>query len=259
MNVFESKISFIKTDPRIDRPKDVGYTVTADFMQKRHDAFFHEFNLTDCKVLDIGCCVAASGAYVLDHGASYYLGIEYQQDLVESSRQNLEEHYEKKKWDIIQDSFENFDTEQKFDFVIASGVIYTSIDVIQSMKKLTKWANTVLIESTHPKLAALLYRMKPMPYTQQPAFVTLPNSQMFYKGQFPGVSYVSARPSYRYCLEIMNFLGYTAENINSNLENILPDIYNYNNRFAIRFSKSENLKNNFGYVNAMEKVDGLEI
>lgn len=259
MNTFQTKSIFIDSDPRINRPDEISYRVTTEFMQKRHDIFFELLNLKNTRVLDVGCCVAASGAYVLDQGADYYLGIEYQSDLVELAKSNLSKFYSQKKWNIVHDSFENFDTQHKFDLVIASGIIYTGVDIISSLKKLAAWGDYILIDAIHPDLAWMSDKKDPRPYEQQESFVALQTKSMFKNGQFPGVIYRSAYPSYRYCLEIMQSFNFKYHDINKKLEQELPKQYHCRNRYAILFEKSDSVEHDLGYVKTIEQNHDMEI
>jgi len=251
MNTFLNKPEFINSDPRVNRT--YGYTVSAEFMQLRHDIFFNSTNLNGASLLDIGSCVAATGAYVLDHGASFYFGVEYQTDLYNTSIENLTKFYDISRWSVVNSSWENYHGDQKFDIILASGVIYATIDTIGFLKKCVDLADTIIVESVHPKLSVLSYKKDPRPYTKQESFVTIETRDMFYQGQFPGIVYRSAYPSYRYLVDIMSSFSYKEIDLTTDLEKALPQVYNYYSRYAILFTKDKKTTK-LGYVENAESM-----
>jgi predicted nicotinamide N-methyase len=153
IDTFERMPEFITTDVRVNRPIDVSYRIDADFMTKRHEAMLPPKLVKSANILDLGCAVGASGAWALDHGAAYYVGLELQPKMVTDARENFSKYFEKYRWDILQTSVEDFiiDTTLKFDIIILSGVIYGIIDYYGLLKRLTEMATTcIVIESMHP-------------------------------------------------------------------------------------------------------------
>lgn len=150
-SLFEIQKEFIETDVRKDR-KDVSYSVTAELMEMRHRFLMPESLVRRRSVLDLGACVAATGAWALHHGAKRYTGIEIDAGFAAQARANLSQHHPGAAWNIIEDSIEHFleNNQQKFDIVMASGIIYTVLDLNDLLRKLTDIAGTVIIESPHP-------------------------------------------------------------------------------------------------------------
>jgi hypothetical protein len=63
-NVFVDQPEFVDTDPRNQRPEQIAYRIDTNFMQVRHEILLPKNTLKGKKVLDLGSCNAASGAWV---------------------------------------------------------------------------------------------------------------------------------------------------------------------------------------------------
>jgi precorrin-6B methylase 2 len=152
INTFNQRPNFILSDPRQQRPATWQYTVTADLMTTRHELFFHKTDLSHKRVLDLGCCCAATGAWVLDRGAKHYTGVELQDKFVDSSRANLSCHYDLEKWDIVHSDVETFleQCDQSYDVVIMVGVLHCLFDYQKILQKLTSIGKEIIIECFHP-------------------------------------------------------------------------------------------------------------
>ena len=77
---------FIETDNRKNRHTS---RTTNETMSKRFLAAFDNIDLTDKKILDIGCCVAAFGYLCLNNGASHYTGVDIQEGYTKLANENL--------------------------------------------------------------------------------------------------------------------------------------------------------------------------
>ena len=154
MNIFEKYPDFIETDIRKDRYPPEGYNVTADRMFYRNSLSLPREKLQGKSVLDLGCCVGASGAWALENGASSYTGVELQSDFVAHANANLQKYFPTHKWTVIESSFENFfkNNIKHFDIILAFGVIYFGIHYQQFIDSLVKIGSTIIIESSHPRL-----------------------------------------------------------------------------------------------------------
>ena len=152
INTFLEKTEFISTDPRQRRPAEWQYTVTAELMAIRNDIFFKKTQLTGARVLDLGSCCAATGAWVLDRGAAHYTGVELQEKFVASSRQNLQQYYHSDQWHIEQSDLEQYidACEQEFDVVLLAGVLHCLFDYHKILAKLTQISKQIIIECFHP-------------------------------------------------------------------------------------------------------------
>ena len=152
INTFADKPEFIGTDPRQRRPAHWQYTVTAGLMTQRHDIFFKKTQLTGARVLDLGACCAATGAWVLDRGAAHYTGVELQEKFVASARNNLQQYYPADQWSIVQSDLEQYidSCEQQFDVVLLAGVLHCLFDYHKILRKLTGISQQIIIECFHP-------------------------------------------------------------------------------------------------------------
>lgn len=157
MHTFEKYSDFIRSDSRINRKPPVGYTVTPERMLARHQVLLPRESVENSSVLDLGCCVAASGAWVLDHGAAEYVGVELQKEFAEQAVKNLSDNFPAANWQIIQSSLEDFFTNcsRQFDVVFASGVIYCGLyyqELLKNIATITK--RLIVIESSVPDILA---------------------------------------------------------------------------------------------------------
>jgi len=77
-NVFIDQPEFLGEDPRVSWPKSSGYSSDPEFVYERHALLLPADLLKGKRVLDLGSCNAATGAWVLSNGAAYYRGVELQ-------------------------------------------------------------------------------------------------------------------------------------------------------------------------------------
>lgn len=152
IDTFKNRPDFITSDPRQRRPATWQYTVTADLMTARHELFFHKTDLVGKRVLDLGCCCAATGAWVLDRGALHYTGVELQDKFAEDSHSNLERHYDHSKWTIVHRDVESFldQCQQEFDIIIMVGVLHCMFDYYKILERLSQIGKEIIIECFHP-------------------------------------------------------------------------------------------------------------
>jgi hypothetical protein len=150
MDTFLTYPEFINLDPRKNRTK--GYIPTLEFQTLRHTAMLPSDLFKGKNVLDLGCCIAATGAWVLDHGAASYIGVELNKDFYDIAISLMETYFANHEWflfntDILEFLIKN---ETTYDVVIASGIIYSVTDTWDFLRKITQIGDTILIESDHP-------------------------------------------------------------------------------------------------------------
>lgn len=152
INTFVDKPLFIESDPRIRRPENWQYTVTPDLMSLRHELFFQKTDLAGKTVLDLGCCCAATGAWVLDRGASHYTGVDLQKNFVKTSIDNLSAYYDNSQWSVVESSVESFlkDCNETYDVVLIAGMLHCIFDYHLAITQLTKISKEVIVECFHP-------------------------------------------------------------------------------------------------------------
>ena len=84
--VFTEDSPFVLADNRRRRPV---LPTTAAALNRRHGLLFPERVVAGARVLDLGCCIGATGAWVQAQGAAQYVGVEHQERYVEKARQLL--------------------------------------------------------------------------------------------------------------------------------------------------------------------------
>lgn len=153
LTTFKKFPEFIDSDPRVKRPE--GYVISEELLLARYSTLLPNQLIANCSVLDIGCCVASAGAWVLDNGAHKYVGIEVNSDLADESKKNLQKYFSNSTWEILNTSFENFiqNNTEKFDIVIASGIIYSLTQYQKFVVDLSEITNlAVVVESRTPPI-----------------------------------------------------------------------------------------------------------
>ena len=151
--IFYDQPEWVDTDLRKDRQER--FQVTAGFLTQRHRALLPRAVVEGRTVLDIGCCVASTGAWCLGHGASHYVGIENNSELCELARRNLQQYHSLGSWQIINCSVEHYlehRSDQRFDLVYCGGVIHAGYDWITQLQALSEIAHTVIVEGIHPDI-----------------------------------------------------------------------------------------------------------
>jgi hypothetical protein len=241
LSVFQKYPQFITSDPRIDR---IGaYSVSADFMHSRHECFFNSEILENKTVLDLGCCVGATGAWVLSHGAKSYCGVEYHKDLSDIAKVNLSV-FDTASWQIINSSVESFFEENtdKYDIIIASGIIYAFFEPIPILKNIATRSNTIIIESIHPTIPGI--------DIETASVIAYKRQHMLYGINKTELCFNSAVPSMMFIIDYMKHYGFSCDaSVNNDLKKYLPAVYQ-NTRFGIKLVKNRNAVLSQGFVSA---------
>jgi 16S rRNA G966 N2-methylase RsmD len=263
MNVFEKYPHFISTDPRTNRTG--AYSVSAGFMQIRHECLFGPKSLEGKTVLDLGACVGATGAWALAHGAKFYCGVEYHKDLTDIAEKNLMS-FDSSRWKVINQSVEElFATDlQTYDIVIASGLLYAFFEPIPILKNIANCANTIIIESAHPynhnKPAVLTdqqmttLRRSPewLQFIETEPFISYRRQSMLWGAKGEELIFNSSVPSMGFVVQYMAMLGFDCDaSVNESLKNKLPEVYN-SNRFGIKLIKKTDTALSQGFLSATE-------
>lgn len=266
MNVFLEQIDFIDRDPRIERikaPVHQSYAVTVEIQTDRNQHLLPPDRIAGKRILDIGCCVGASGGWALSHRAAHYTGVELSPELAQLSRENLEKYHAGKDWKIIELSAEDFmsQCEDKFDIVLAAGIIYTITDTISFLRGLAKLADEVVIESMQPRrpwyfedwYGPVLERLKPtidelrdlqgkirwmdieLPFTHYRT------SGMLYGDRPADLRTLGIHPSLGAVTLIMRHIGFERDiTMYDDICAAMPNLYNYKTRYAVRFYRNSN-------------------
>ena len=153
MSIFRAQPDFITRDPR-NAQKDYNILWNADAQFKRYMSWLPPQALDKKRVLDLGCCAAAVGGYCLTLGAAEYVGIEISEEIATVARENLTKYHSDKRWQILNTTAEQFfdSNSERFDIVIASGIMHGVTNVIEFMDQLADVADLIVIESIHPPM-----------------------------------------------------------------------------------------------------------
>lgn len=241
-DVFKRFPKFIETDPRINRTEI--YTVTEDFMTKRLTCFFKGINLKDKTVLDLGCNVGAVGAWVLDLGAKFYCGIDANEEVTETAKNNLKNTFDNSRWNIAKEFAE--DTLEKcetFDIIVASGVVYCFFDPIPIIKKMSEKCDILIIESMEPffnlSTNAIRQLLAKANFFENMPLITFRKQPVSW-GTGKNVVFNGSNPSSGFFKHYLEVLGFDIVNINDDLRRDLPNVYSKEGRFALQFIKNTN-------------------
>lgn len=152
MNCFKTAPDFIKEDNRRFRPRN---PITQEQMYNKHVALLPEAIIRGKSVLDLGCCIGATGHWCLSNGASHYTGIELQPEYVQIAEKLLNK-YHPGKFNIQQMAIEewlNQPDKPSFDVVCLLGVIYIFVDYFSVLKLATDITrSTLVIENCYARI-----------------------------------------------------------------------------------------------------------
>lgn len=266
-NVFADQPEFVKTDPRAGWHSSAGYNLDPAFMRARHALLLPRQIIENRRVLDLGSCNAASGAWCLSNGASYYRGVELQEAFASNSAACLAKYYPGEKWDIRRSSIEDYlATEREmFDVVFAAGVLYGLMDHVTILNAMAGIARVLIVESMHPKslsdAACLTEAQKKsiLRYGEYRAFIE--NEPFIALGKqgmvVPGARlmvYDGARPSMGAVKYIVTNAGFRyVDDMNRRLAKLIPKKYSPTRRFGLLFVRDDGApaRNGYGFRAAL--------
>lgn len=139
-NIFETATEFIDLDCRRTR---VFHPTTAETVYKKCQAQLAKELIENKTILDLGSAMGATGHYALTNNAKHYTGVELQNYYVDHSVDLLSKYWDTSKFTIVQQEIEDFLDEKiaqniKYDYVVASGVIYCFLNIFSILEKLCK-------------------------------------------------------------------------------------------------------------------------
>lgn len=271
-NIFLEQPEFILADPRRNRPdgKGLGYKVTPEFMLVRHQALLPKELVEGKRILDLGSCTAASGAWCLSQGAAFYTGIELNEEFAEESVSCLAKYYDQALWRIDKTSIEDFvsATKDRFDLVLASGVIYGLADPIRFIEHLAKLTDFVVVESVHRHLyfgqlsdqarSAVFDDPKIVDSLENSSFISVGPQRMI-GADNETLAYFGLNPSMGALKILFGSHGFSWSDLgNRALKRDWPQVYNPRNRFALHFLRHEKAKRYaLGFANALRDPENV--
>lgn len=138
MNIFENAPEFVEYDNRRFRYRQ---TTSKESLTEKLLVQLPPSLIKGKSILDLGSCLGAGGHHALSYGASSYTGVELQNSYVDNSRKLLGKYW-KDGWTIVQQDIEEFldiaiAEGRKYDYVLAAGIIYGFIDIVNILKKIS--------------------------------------------------------------------------------------------------------------------------
>jgi hypothetical protein len=251
MNIFIEQPEFIDKDTRKNR-KGYGYNVNPEFMLARHQILLPPRLINGKRILDLGSCNAASGAWSLANGAVHYTGIELQNAFVETSKECLAKYYKEDKWLVQESSIEDYlsSTQEKFDVVLASGIFQAFQDPIKILKQITGICNHAVFECVHPSTFGNLKLLgregmddclasdEYAEFIENEPFISVGKQPMTIPGE-QALLFNGARPSMGTIKLVITSAGFRYNDmLNTMLKKRIPDIYAPTRRFGLLFSRT---------------------
>ena len=138
---------YIKLDIRRHRATA---TVTQESLTKRFKILLPRWLIQNKSILDLGSALGAAGHWSLSHGATHYTGVEIQKSFCEKSNLLLSQDWNTSQYQIFESSLDAFvqSTEQKWDIVLAAGVIHGFFDPYSVIKKIGDLSNHYVVVET---------------------------------------------------------------------------------------------------------------
>ena len=131
------------------------HPITAEIQSKRMECFLPAEKIQGKSILDLGCCVAAAGAWALANGAKRYVGVEIQKEYSELAEALLAKHFHDKDFSIRSEDFQEFlnGTDESFDIIVMTGVIYCVTDLFALLKAASlKCDEAIVMDSMSTKV-----------------------------------------------------------------------------------------------------------
>ena len=133
--MFKKFPEFITDDTRYHDPNDPttnsketprGQLITFEKSERKHSDMLPPDICENSNVLDLGSCVSASGAWVLEHGAMFYTGVEISKHNYDIATKNLKKYFSPSMWTLYnQPVLEWFkEPHEPYDVVLAAGILY---------------------------------------------------------------------------------------------------------------------------------------
>ncbi len=149
-SIFDEAKDFLHLDNRRLRYKQ---TTTLESLTHKFLVQLPPELIKDKTILDLGSCLGAAGHHALSYGSAHYTGVDLQSYYVETSKKILANYWDTAKFNIIQQDVEEFldiaiAENRKYDYVLAAGIIYGFVDIVNILKKISKVSNEYIMLDT---------------------------------------------------------------------------------------------------------------
>ena len=157
--MFQKFPEFITDDTRYHDPDDPttnskeaprGQLITFEKSEEKHKFLLPKKICENNSVLDLGSCLSASGAWVLEHGAMFYTGVEIDDYNHEMATKNLKKYFSPSLWTLHKQSVLDWFEEHQdpYDVVFAGGILYAHEDQIDFLTRCANLTKKYLIIET---------------------------------------------------------------------------------------------------------------
>jgi SAM-dependent methyltransferase len=145
---------FIDKDFRVNRPAKFSIPSTTELTVNRHKILLPKDIVQGKRILDIGSFIGQTGDWCLNLGASSYTGVEINPEFCATSVELLNKYHPTKSWKIIEQSLEDFFTDNvdHFDIIFCWGVLHSIVDHVWLLKQMAKCGNHIILNGRHPKV-----------------------------------------------------------------------------------------------------------
>jgi predicted TPR repeat methyltransferase len=215
-----------------------------DLLLRRYQGWTSGFDIKGSRVLDLGCQYSQAGMYMLDNGASRYVGVDMNKWNIEVSKKNLQSYDNVTLINSPAESFLESNTEH-FDIVFVAVLIHGIGDVIEFFRKLSLLADRIVIETGHPFHSLL----KNYAVSEEDIRTLEYNTAVVECHESPDNNHVTFIHSIKYLATLLNRLGFVADlEPYEALKKDMSDIYGFNlygkignvKRYMIVFNRTSN-------------------
>lgn len=162
INIFKTQPEWMQQDNRTGRPimvpspgkpggHSLSYNINADFMYDRHRVMLPPQKIKGKTILDVGCFMGATGAWALANGAKHYTGIDARRKDLDLGAAIFKKYFREDQYALIETWAEKFRHQEKYDIVIASGIMYGVFDSFEFVRCIAGFSrDVVIVDNVHP-------------------------------------------------------------------------------------------------------------
>lgn len=169
LSVFDDESPFVLRDSRRHRPV---LPTTAQSLNFKHGLLLPGAVVSGASLLDLGCCIGATGHWALSHGATSYVGVELQAGFADVAAELLAGD---PRASILRVDSEQFldESPEQFDIVCALGLVHGLFDPIFTLRRAARRARHYLcfedFGQNQPAPALIVEPLTPMPLAGEQA------------------------------------------------------------------------------------------